>query len=65
MKMLMRTTLALLAVFTVVGLTSASAQTPSPPGAKVYFINPKDALRSIARSWCSSAFRGWASHLLV
>ena len=37
-----RTTLALLAVFTAVGLTPVAAQTPSPAGAKVYFINLKD-----------------------
>jgi hypothetical protein len=40
--MLARTTLALLFAFTVAGLNSASAQTPSPPGAKVYFINLHD-----------------------
>jgi hypothetical protein len=37
-----RTTLALLAVFAAVGLTPVAAQTPSPAGAKVYFINLKD-----------------------
>jgi Domain of unknown function (DUF4399) len=37
-----RTTLALLAAFALAGLTNASAQTPSAPGAKVYFINLKD-----------------------
>ncbi len=34
--------LALLAAFTVASLTPAAAQTPSPAGAKVYFINLKD-----------------------
>ena len=38
----MRAALALLAAFVVAGLTSASAETPSPAGAKVYFINLKD-----------------------
>ena len=37
-----RTTLALIAALAVAGLTAAVAQTPSPPGAKVYFINLKD-----------------------
>ena len=37
-----RTTLALLAVFAVAGLTPVAAQTPSPAGAKDYFINLKD-----------------------
>jgi hypothetical protein len=37
-----RTTLALLAVFAAAGLTPVAAQTPSPAGAKVYFINLKD-----------------------
>jgi len=41
MNMPMRTT-ALIAAFTIAGLTFASAQTPSPPGAKAYFINLKD-----------------------
>ena len=38
----MRAALALLVAFVVAGLTSASAETPSPAGAKVYFINLKD-----------------------
>ena len=42
MTTLFRTTLTLLAVFAVVGLTPVAAQTPSPTGAKVYFINLKD-----------------------
>jgi hypothetical protein len=42
---MLRTTLALLAAFTVAGLTMASAQTPSPAGAKVYIINLKDGAR--------------------
>ena len=37
-----RTTLALLAAFAAAGLSAASAQTPSPAGAKVYFINLQD-----------------------
>jgi len=37
-----RTTLALLAVFAVADLTPVAAQTPSPAGAKDYFINLKD-----------------------
>src|SRR5580698_3217304 len=39
---LIRTTLTLVAALVGVGLMSASAQTPSPPGASVYFINLKD-----------------------
>jgi len=42
MSALTRAALALIAALTVAGLSSASAQTPSPPGAKVYFINLKD-----------------------
>jgi Domain of unknown function (DUF4399) len=38
----LRTTLALLAIFIVAGFVPAAAQTPSPAGAKVYFINLKD-----------------------
>jgi hypothetical protein len=38
----LRTTLTLLAVFIVAGFVPAAAQTPSPTGAKVYFINLKD-----------------------
>jgi hypothetical protein len=34
--------LALLGAFAVAGITPAAAQTPSPAGAKVYFINLKD-----------------------
>jgi uncharacterized protein DUF4399 len=37
-----RTGLFLLAAFAAVGTTPASAQTPSPAGAKVYIINLKD-----------------------
>ncbi|MGO8913167.1 MAG: DUF4399 domain-containing protein [Bradyrhizobium sp.] len=37
-----RVGLALLAMFATAGMTQASAQTPSPAGAKVYFINLKD-----------------------
>ena len=37
-----RTALALLAAFAVASLAPASAQTPSPAGAKVYIINLKD-----------------------
>jgi hypothetical protein len=37
-----RTALALFAVLALAALTPAAAQTPSPPGAKVYFINLKD-----------------------
>jgi hypothetical protein len=37
-----RVGLVLLAVFTVAGMTPAAAQTPSPAGAKVYFINLRD-----------------------
>lgn len=37
-----RMALALVAVFSFASLTPAAAQTPSPPGAKVYFINLKD-----------------------
>jgi len=40
--MFTRTILSLLALFAGVSLTPASAQTPSPAGAKVYFINLKD-----------------------
>jgi hypothetical protein len=42
MLTLARATLALFAAFAVAGLSLASAQTPSPPGAKVYFINLRD-----------------------
>ena len=35
-------TLALVAAFAVAALSGALAETPSPPGAKVYFINLKD-----------------------
>jgi hypothetical protein len=38
----LRKTLILLAVLAAVGLAPAAAQTPSPAGAKVYFISPKD-----------------------
>jgi hypothetical protein len=38
----LRTTLTLLAVFIVAGFVPAAAQTQSPTGAKVYFINLKD-----------------------
>jgi uncharacterized protein DUF4399 len=38
----LRTTLALLAIFIIAGFAPAAAQTPSPAGAKVYFINLKD-----------------------
>jgi Domain of unknown function (DUF4399) len=37
-----RVGLAMLAVFAVAGMTPAAAQTPSPAGAKVYFINLRD-----------------------
>jgi Domain of unknown function (DUF4399) len=37
-----RMTLALLAAFAPAAFTPAAAQTPSPPGAKVYFINLKE-----------------------
>ena len=42
MRLLIRTMLLLLGMFVTAGATCASAQTPSPPGAKVYFINLKD-----------------------
>ena len=42
MKPLIRTMLLLIGMFVIAGATFASAQTPSPPGAKVYFINLKD-----------------------
>ena len=38
----MRAAVALLAAFVLAGPTLALAETPSPPGAKVYFINLKD-----------------------
>jgi hypothetical protein len=38
----LRTTLALLALFVAAGFAPVAAQTPSPAGAKVYFINLKD-----------------------
>ena len=37
-----KTTLGLLAVFAAAGFMPGWAQTPSPAGAKVYFINLKD-----------------------
>jgi len=42
MLTLARAMLALFAAVAVAGLSAAAAQTPSPPGAKVYFINLKD-----------------------
>src|SRR5215470_11587778 len=42
MKSLIRTMLLVVGIFVVAGATGASAQTPSPAGAKVYFINLKD-----------------------
>jgi len=42
MLTLARATLALFAMFAIAGLSLASAQTPSPLGAKAYFINLKD-----------------------
>jgi len=42
MKPLIRTMLLLIGMFVTAGATCASAQTPSPPDAKVYFINLKD-----------------------
>jgi len=45
MRKLMLSTLALVAAFAVAALSSALAETPSPPGAKVYFINLKDRQR--------------------
>lgn len=38
----LRAAFALFAVFAVAGVAPAAAQTPSPEGAKVYFINLKD-----------------------
>lgn len=38
----MRAAVALLAAFVLAGPTLALAETPSPPGARVYFINLKD-----------------------
>jgi len=40
-----QTALALLAAFAVAGLSTASAQTPSPAGAKVTIINLKDGAK--------------------
>jgi hypothetical protein len=42
MRPLIRTMLLLIGMFVTAGATCASAQTPSPPGAKVYFINLKE-----------------------
>jgi hypothetical protein len=42
MKPLIRTMLVLIGMFLIAGATCASAQTPSPSGAKVYFINLND-----------------------
>ena len=42
---LTRATLALLATLAVAGFSQASAQTPSPPGAKVYIVNLKDGAK--------------------
>lgn len=42
---MLRTTLVLLSAFAIAGLTGASAQTPSPTSAKVYFINLKDGAK--------------------
>jgi hypothetical protein len=38
----LKTGLALIAVFAMAHMMPAAAQTPSPAGAKVYIINPKD-----------------------
>lgn len=40
-----KTTFLLLAAFSIAGLTQASAQTPSPAGAKVYIINLQDGAK--------------------
>jgi hypothetical protein len=40
--MIFRTGIALFAVFAAASFTPATAETPSPAGAKVYFINLKD-----------------------
>jgi hypothetical protein len=45
MTTLLRTTLALFVVFAFASFTPVSAQTPSPPGAKVYFINLTDGAK--------------------
>jgi hypothetical protein len=42
MPKLVLSTLALVAAFAIATLGLASAETPSPPGAKVYFINLQD-----------------------
>jgi Domain of unknown function (DUF4399) len=42
MMIAVRAAVALLTAFVLAGLTPASAETRSPPGAKVYFINLKD-----------------------
>ena len=42
MRPLIRTMLLLVGMFVTAGATCASAQTPSPTGAKVYFINLND-----------------------
>ena len=65
MRPLIRTMLLLIGMFVAAGATCASAQTPSPPGAKVYFINLKDGAELDSPFWCSSAFLAWASHLPV
>jgi hypothetical protein len=42
MRKLVLSTFAFVATFAIATLSSALAETPSPPGAKVYFINLKD-----------------------
>lgn len=45
MSRLQKTALAAIAALAAVGMAPASAQTPSPVGAKVYFINLKDGAK--------------------
>ena len=64
MRPLIRTMLLLIGMFVTASVTCASAQTPSPPGAKVYFINLKDGAE-VDSPFLVQFFLAWASHLPV
>ena len=57
-----RATLALLVAFAFAGLNFASAQTPSAPGAKVYFINLKDGQEVTSPFFVQFGLSGMAWH---
>jgi hypothetical protein len=49
-------------MFVTAGATCASAQTPSPPGAKVYFISLKDGAELDSPFLVQFGLLAWASH---